>query len=423
MEAKKNMNNFILPDSAFAPGVIPTYDELNKNKHGVIRWLSQNKLLNETASFTAKSANRMSFQSNVGEPFYHTDNGSVVKPGMLPAAEATAFLAERTYQSTFHKLCNYEPLIAKETKRVYYGVEENIEGLASIQNGKQRVRNDIKRDTHKTRDKVLRSETYVETADFTREDLKNNLEGQRFLQTYINTISQKREWNLGLLELYSKKDATAGDASGLHVNDGLFKQLDDAYTFYKENLDDNDSVLYGQGYYCGIHGTGTDKVPLDFSKTDRTKSGNIIEQLVDMNTQYYTQQGMDQQQFLVSPEAYGNLGKIASGRETDRGDKLYFDGDALRVNGVPVTQCMELGLPRNGYKQHVLLGNFKSGVTNGFREEFNTEINYDFNDFMWKVSTFVEFGTLLEHEQDVLAAEATGLPTQTAASGSGTVAP
>ena len=84
---------------------------------------------------------------------------------------------------------------------------------------------------------------------------------------------------------------------------------------------------------------------------------------------------------------------------------------------------MELGLPRNGYKQHVLLGNFKSGVTNGFREEFNTEINYDFNDFMWKVSKFVEFGTLLEHEQDVLAAEATGLPTQTAASGSGTVAP
>ena len=75
---------------------------------------------------------------------------------------------------------------------------------------------------------------------------------------------------------------------------------------------------------------------------------------------------------------------------------------------------MELALPRNNYKQHILLGNFKSGVTNGFREDFTTEINYDFDTFMYKVSTFVELGTLLEREQDVLAAEVINLPTMIA---------
>ncbi|WP_455644836.1 hypothetical protein [Methanosphaera sp.] len=410
------MAGYILPDSAFAPGVIPTFDELDKSKHGSIRWLPQNKLLAETAQYTAKNSTRrdLSFTANLGDPFYHTADGAVVKPGMLPAAEATAFIAERTFSSTFHQLCNYRPITAKRTKLSYYGVGDTLESLTSLNDGKQRLRKDVARDEHKFRDKELVSETYVETADFTREDLKNNLVGQRFLQEYISAISRKRDWNMGLLELYGIRDSSASNTDGLHANDGLFQQLDYAYKFYKENVEDNDSALYGQGYYCGLHGTGTDKVPLDFTKNDRTEAGNIIEQMVDMETQYYTQQGMPQQQFLVSPEAYGQLRKLASGRETERGDKLYFDGGELRINGTIVTQCMELGLPKNNFKQHVLLGNFKSGVTNGIREEFETEINYDFNDFMWKVSTFVEFGTLLENEQDVLAAEVKGLPTQVA---------
>ncbi|RAP44336.1 MAG: hypothetical protein BZ136_08910 [Methanosphaera sp. rholeuAM74] len=407
------MSTFILPDSAFMPGVIPTYDQLEKERHATIQWLPQDKMLN--AIHTAKSEDRkMEFISNVGDPFYHTQNGSIVKPGMLPAAEATAFLAERTYQSVFHQKCNYERIVAKRTKRAYYGVNETLESLTSVQNGKQRVRDDVKRDKHIHRDKVLVSEPYVETADFTREDLKNHLTGQRFLQEYINAVSGKREWNLGMLELYSIRDPSAADTDGLHANDGLFKQLDQQYTFMKENIEDSKSYEYGQGYYCGIYGTGTDKIPLDFSKMNKDATGNIVEQLIDMETQYYTQMGNSGQEFLVSPEAYGQLRKLAGHRETARGDQILLDGGVLRVNGTSITPCMELALPRNGYKQHVLLGNFKSGVTNGLREDFTTEINYDFDTFMWKVSTFVDLGTLLEREQDVLAAEVTNLPTQVA---------
>ena len=84
------MSTFILPDSAFMPGVIPTYDQLEKERHATIQWLPQDKMLN--AIHTAKSEDRkMEFISNVGDPFYHTQNGSIVKPGMLPAAEATAY--------------------------------------------------------------------------------------------------------------------------------------------------------------------------------------------------------------------------------------------------------------------------------------------------------------------------------------------
>ena len=182
----------------------------------------------------------------------------------------------------------------------------------------------------------------------------------------------------------------------------------------KENIEDSKSYEYGQGYYCGIYGTGTDKIPLDFSKMNKDATGNIVEQLIDMETQYYTQMGNSGQEFLVSPEAYGQLRKLAGHRETARGDQILLDGGVLRVNGTSITPCMELALPRNGYAQHVLLGNFKSGVTNGLREDFTTEINYDFDTFMWKVSTFVDLGTLLEREQDVLAAEVTNLPTQVA---------
>lgn len=407
------MSQYILPDSAYMPGVIPTFDEIEKNRHASIQWLPQDKMLN--AIHTAKAENRkLEFISNVGDPFYHTDNGSIVKPGMLPAVEATTFLAERTYNSVFHQKCNYERIVAKRTKRAYYDVDENLESLTSVQNGKQRVRDDITRDKHIHKDKVLVSEPYVETADFTREDLKNHLTGQRFIQEYINTVSQKRDWNMGMLELYSIRDETATNTDGLHANDGLFKQLDDQYEFMKENIEDSKSSTYGQGYYCGIYGTGTDKVPLDFSKMDKDETGNIVEQMVDMETQYYTQLGNNGQEFLLSPEAFGQLRKIAGRRETIGGDRIFFEGGVLYINGTPITPCMELALPRNGYKQHVLLGNFKTGVTNGFREDFTTEINYDFDTFTYKVSTFVELGTLLEREQDVLAAEVTNLPTMVA---------
>jgi hypothetical protein len=78
---------------------------------------------------------------------------------------------------------------------------------------------------------------------------------------------------------------------------------------------------------------------------------------------------------------------------------------------------MELGMPENGYNQHILLGNFQTGVVNGMREDFQTKAFYDDNEFKWKFNTFVYFGTLLKYEQDVLAAEVINLPTQLAQAG------
>ena len=412
------MSKYILPDSAFAKGVIPTWEELKQNRHGHIDWLPQHELMN--AVHTAKDA-RLTFTDEVGDPFYYKpDKGNAVKPGMLPAAEATAFLAERTYTSVFHQLCEFKPVTSKRNTIVFYDADGRLQSMTAIEDGLQRKRSDITPDKNKTRTKTLVAEPYIETADFTWTLMHDNLVGQRFLQEYMNAIGRKRNWNMGILELYAKKDTTASDTDGLHANDGVFKQLDDIYTYYKTNVSDKDAVLYGQGYYCGIHnGKKAEKVPLDFTKNDRTEAGNIIEQLVDMETQYFTQQGLMGHQFLVSYEAYGQLKKLASQRETDRGDRLYFGGENLEVNGTPIIPCMELGLPQNGYSQHVLLGNYQSAVMNGMRENFGTDINWDFNDLRWKVNTIVYFGTLIKYDQDILAAEVTGLPTQVAAAGAG----
>lgn len=411
------MTRYIMPDAVHAQGVIPTRKELEQNGKATIHWAGQNELL-QTAAHTAKDR-RINYQSEVGYPFYETEYGKIEKPGMLPAAVGSTLLAERTYDSVFHALTDFQTVTREDNKIVFIGAESRIHGLRALQDGKQRKRADLEHDHIRNKEKTLHAEPYVETAEFTKDLLWNNLAEGRLLQEYVNAIGRQRDWNMGILELYSKYDKNATDTDGIHANDGLFVQLDDTYNFYKENIEDNDSALYGQGYYCGIHGTGEEKIPIDFSKDDPNQKGNVIEQMVDMETQYFTQQGMTGQQFLVSPEAYGQLKKMAGRRQTPGGDRLYFNGENLILNGTRVDPCMELGLPHNGYNQHILLGNFKNGVMTGMREDFDTEMFYDGNEFKWKMNTFVYFGVLLKYEQDVLAAEVTGLPTQSAGSSSG----
>lgn len=407
------MSKYIMPDAVHAEGVIPTQKDFQDNKTLHIHWASEEELLTTAPQYTAKER-RLNYTSEVGYPTYETEYGKIEKPGMLPAALGSTFLAERTYNSVFHGLTDFQKVTREDNKIIFIDAESRIHGLRALQDGKQRARKDLEHDSIRNREKVLHAEPYVETAEFTKDLLWNNLAEGRLLQEYTNAISRKRDWNMGILELYSKYDKNAVDTDGIHANDGLFVQLDDAYTYYSQNVEDVDSALYGQGYYCGIHGTGTDKVALDFTKQDLNTSGNIVEQLVDMNTQYFTQQGLPGQRFLVSLEAYGQLFKLAGRRQTEWGDKLYFEGADLILNGTPINPCMELGQPRNDYKQHVLLGNFNSGVMTGMREDFDTEIFYDGNDFKWKFNTFVYFGVLLKYEQDVLAAEVEGLPTQIA---------
>lgn len=409
------MTKYILPDNYFAEGVLPTKEQIERQEKFTIDWVPQDQMMQQVMH-TAKD--RISnFTDDLGYPFFETENGHIEKPGMLPAAEGSAFLAERTYQSVFHNKCAFERITSYDNKYIFYDTMGRLQSLRHLEDGKQKVRSEVDPDSNRAKEKILHAEPYVETAEFTQTMVWDNLIGNRLLQAYLNSLSARRDYNMGILELYSKFDKDAADTDGLHANNGLFVQLDDTYNFYKENIEDNKSWLYGQGYYCGIHGTGTDKVPIDFSKDDRTKRGNYVEQLVDMNTQYLTQQGFNGQEFLVGYEVYGQLQKMASQRETERGDKLYFDGDKLRINGTNITPCMELGMPENGYNQHILLGNFQTGVVNGMREDFQTKAFYDDNEFKWKFNTFVYFGTLLKYEQDVLAAEVINLPTQLAQAG------
>lgn len=411
--------NTILPDYAYQEGTVPTLNQIRNRENFTINWLPQEEII-KNAQHTSKSTHdyRMSFTDDVANPFIETTDGPIVKPGMLPAAEGSAFLAERTYSSVFHQKCDFQKVTSKKNTIVFLDADSNLQSLTAIEDGAQIGNlNERTQNGKRTRKKILTAEPYIEFSEFTWTMIEDNLVGQRFLQEYVNAVNRKRAYNMGQLELYAKKDATAGDADGIHANDGVFTQLDDIYNYYKTNINDTDSQLYGQGYYCGIHGTGTDKVPIDFSK-DIKSDGNVVDQLCDMETQYLTQEGSMGYEYLVSHEAYGQLRKVARQRETSGGDAIYFDGGSLRINGTPITPCQELGRPLNGYPQHILLGNFKNAVLNGMREDFQSHMEWNQDRQRWVIDTKVYFGTIIKYEQDILAAEVTGLPTQTATGGS-----
>lgn len=416
-ENKNNMSRYILPDYAYAKGTLPTMETIRKHESFDINWLPHNEIMAQAQHTAKATTDRMTFTDDVGNPFYDEANGLAVKPGMLPAAEGSAFLAERTYSSVFHQKCDQQKIPSKKTTIVFMDADSNLQSLTSLEDGKQIGNlNERTQNGKRTRKKVLIAEPYIEFSEFTYTFVEDNLVGQRFLQEYVNAVNRKRDFNMGQLDLYAIRDSNAANADGLHANDGFLKQLEEVHDYYSQNIDDVDSQLYGQGYYCGIHGTGTDKVPIDFS-ADTTQPGNAVDQLSDMETQYLTQEGTVGYEFLVSHEAYGQLRKIARNRETPGGDALYFDGGKLQLNGVPITPCQELGRPLNGYKQHILLGNFRSACMVGNREDFVSHMEWNQDRQRWVIDTKVYFGNLIKYEQDILAAEVTGLPSQLASGG------
>ena len=301
--------SFIMNDNCYADGVLPSIDTIKSREKFDINWMSNNQIRSLLPKHTMKDLPSTAIW-DWGTPFTSAGEGKghVAKPGMAPAAEGSAFLAELVYESKFLQECDFQTTDNPNNKFTFLKLNNRLQGLRAVETGRQ-IRHLHERNPGKLESRIeeVFAEPYVSYIEIPWTIMIENLERGNFLQTVQELDKNSRQNNVGEISLYAKKD-TSKDADGLNINDGLLKQLKDRNTRYAETIEDT-ARINPQGYFCGIHGNGTEPVPIDFGKTIETDGTDAIRQMMYMAAQWNIQQvkGDPNKKFLVSPEVYTQL--------------------------------------------------------------------------------------------------------------------
>lgn len=165
--------------------------------------------------------------------------------------------------------------------------------------------------------------------------LKTNIEKEGFISKYESLLVPSVSFSAEQIAIFGKN--TQADAYGIHSLDGILKQLDDIHTSYDDT--DPKSIM---GKYADI------------------KAEDDIIPQIDAMLQQFTAQGGKRREanIYVSSKIEAMLIAEASKRETDGGDRLFFnDVGNLVFRGRQVIQLDALDNPVNSYGDCVLIAN------------------------------------------------------------------
>ena len=212
--------------------------------------------------------------------------------------------------------------------------------------------------------------------------LKTNIEHEGFIAKYESLLVPSVSFSAEQIAVFGKN--TQADAKGVHSLDGILKQLDDVADSYDDS--DPKSIM---GKYTDIDGTA-----------------DIIPQ-IDAMLQQFTQQGGKRREakIYVSSKVEAMLIAEASKRETDGGDRLFFnDIGNLVFRGREVVQLDALDNPVNDYGDCILIANPNSI---GYYPVMNIESEsaYIIEKKAYLTSVDVMFDVGIIFAEDVLYAE------------------
>lgn len=189
--------------------------------------------------------------------------------------------------------------------------------------------------------------------------LKTNIEHEGFIAKYESLLVPSCAFSGEQIAIFGK--ATNADAMGYHALDGVLKQLDTVATGYLDSTSHEPKDIQAPMGHYGIHwnseSSETDKT--EFTPINAGEGYEIIPQLDAMLRQYTRQKGKRKlANIYVSSEMESRLVSEASKRETDGGDRLFFnDVGNLVLRGREVIQLDVLDNPVNGYGDVIIIMN------------------------------------------------------------------
>lgn len=228
--------------------------------------------------------------------------------------------------------------------------------------------------------------------------LKENIEKEGFMTTYMNLLADNLGPAFEKFGLYAVKGSTtvAGEGSGYSMADGILAQLKAI------NADSSNNAGYANLVY----------------------SNGVTQGLIDAAQQYIDQDGdIVGANFVLPPEMYGRfVSEIAVNRETQFGDAVFTDGNITKVLGIPVVQDNILRKTRNGFDNDKFtkagslsasgskVENLKYGflgkasnIVFGLLKDFEVKNQWDIDILGTKVAMLVSGDVKVHYDQDTIA--------------------
>ena len=186
--------------------------------------------------------------------------------------------------------------------------------------------------------------------------LKVNIEHEGFISKYESLLIPSVAFSAEQIAIFGKN--TQSDAYGIHALDGILDQLDDVATASVDTTTHELKAEHPLGKYGYYDDTTSGHEPA-WTPINAGDGYDIIPQL-DKMLQDYTKQGGKRKEakIYVSSKIEAMLIAEASKRETDGGDRLFFnDIGNLILRGREVVQLDALDKPVNGYGDIILIAN------------------------------------------------------------------
>lgn len=217
--------------------------------------------------------------------------------------------------------------------------------------------------------------------------MRTNVEKDGFIAKYESLLAPSCAFSAEQIAIFGK--ATLADAKGIHALKGILAQLDDVKTAWTSGHSSDPKMPMGE--YTAINaGTGYD----------------ILAQIDAMLSQFTKQRGKRKlATIFVSSELEAKMIAQASKRETEGGDKLFFNDNGNMVfRGREVVQLDALDNPVNSYSDVVIIANPDSiGYGPVMEAESESEYKIEMKSYLTSVDWM--FDVAIIFAEDVLYAD------------------
>lgn len=325
-----------------------------------------------------------------------TNNG-VVTEGVM-AGQATEFLTRLEEQSELLRELRFIEMEGETQDIQYLRVRADLQNMNKLSGADAGAQISSLSEVTETQPTILKdtlvAQPFTAYTYIPKTFLKTNIEKEGFISKYESLLIPSVSFSAEQIAIFGKN--TQADSLGIHGLDGILKQLDDVNTEYETGKATNPKLPMGK--YSDI-------------EVDGVK--DIIPQIDAMLEQFTFQRGKRKEaNIYVSSKLEAKLIAEASKRETDGGDRLFFnDVGNLVLRGREVIQLDALDNPVNSYGDTIIIMNPDS-VGYAPVMDMESESAYVIERKAYLTSVDVMFDVGIIFAEDVLYAEVDYTPSE-----------
>ena len=273
-----------------------------------------------------------------------TNSGAVTEG--VKAGQAEEFIARIEEEAKFLGALRYIEMDGETQDIQALRVRANLQNMTKITGTVGAQVDDITSLTETTPGilkNTLEAQAFTAFTKIPKIFMKTNIEKDNFIAKYESLLAPSCGFSAEQIAIFGKK--TLADAKGIHALKGILAQLDDVKTAWTSGHSADPKMPMGE--YTTINaGTGY----------------AILPQIDAMLNQFTKQRGKrSKASIFVSSEMESKMIAEASKRETEGGDKLFFNDNGNMVfRGREVIQLDALDNPVNSYSDVVIIANPES---------------------------------------------------------------